>query len=54
MQRARVQSVPDVRNKYTENGGIIVGNTPAEFAAQIKAEIVTKGYLVRVSGSKVN
>ncbi len=51
---ARVIAMPDVRNKYTENGGIVVGNTPAEFAAQIKAEIVSKGDLVRASGAKVN
>ena len=51
---ARVIAMPDVRNKYTENGGIVVGNTPAEFAAQIKAKIVAKGDLVRASGAKVN
>ncbi len=51
---ARVIAMPDVRSKYIENGGIVVGNTPAEFAAQIKAEIVAKGNLVRASGAKVN
>ncbi len=51
---ARVITMPDVRNKYTENGGIVVGNSPAEFAAQIKAEIIAKGNLVRASGAKVN
>ncbi len=51
---ARVIAMPDVRNKYTENGGIVVGNSPAEFAAQIKAEIIAKGNLVRASGAKVN
>lgn len=51
---ARVIAMPDVRNKYTENGGIVIGNTAAEFAAQIKAEIVAKGNLVRASGAKVN
>ncbi len=51
---ARVIAMPDVRSKYTENGGIVVGNTAAEFAAQIKAEIVSKGDLVRASGAKVN
>lgn len=51
---ARVIAMPEVRNKYTENGGIIVGNTAAEFAAQIKAEIVAKGNLVRAAGAKVN
>ena len=50
---ARVIAMADVRSKYTENGGIVVGNTPAEFAAQIKAEIVSKGNLVRASGAKV-
>lgn len=51
---ARVIAMPDVRSKYTENGGIIVGNTTAEFAAQIKAEIVSKGELVRASGAQAN
>lgn len=51
---SRVIAMPDVRSKYTENGGIIVGNTPAEFAAQIKAEIVAKGNLVKASGAKAN
>ncbi len=51
---ARVIAMPDVRSKYTENGGIVIGNTAAEFAAQIKAEIVSKGNLVRASGATVN
>lgn len=51
---ARVIAMPDVRNKFTENGGIVVGNTPAEFAAQIKAEIVSKGNLVKASGATAN
>jgi tripartite-type tricarboxylate transporter receptor subunit TctC len=51
---ARVIAMPDVRSKYAENGGIVVGNTPAEFAAQIKAEIVLKGNLVKASGAKAD
>ena len=51
---ARVIVMPDVRSKYTENGGIIVGNTAAEFAAQIKAEIASKGELVRALGAQAN
>ena len=51
---ARVIAMPDVRSKYTESGAILVGNTAAEFAAQIKAEITSKGDLVRASGAKVN
>lgn len=53
-ESARVIAMPDVRNKFVEYGGIVVGNSPAEFAAQIKAEIVAKGDLVRASGAKVN
>jgi tripartite-type tricarboxylate transporter receptor subunit TctC len=53
-ESARVIAMPDVRNKFIENGAVVVGNTPAEFAAQIKAEIVSKGDLVRVSGAQVN
>jgi len=51
---ARVIAMPDVRNKFVENGGIVIGNTPAEFAAQIKAEIVAKGNLVKAAGAKLN
>ena len=51
---ARVIAMPEVRNKFTENGGIVIGNSPAEFAAQIKAEITAKGNLVRASGAKLN
>jgi len=51
---ARVIAMPDVRSKYTENGGIVIGNTAADFAAQIKAEIVSKGNLVKASGAAVN
>jgi hypothetical protein len=28
---ARVIAAPDVRNRFIENGGEVVGNTPAEF-----------------------
>jgi tripartite-type tricarboxylate transporter receptor subunit TctC len=53
-EAVRVIAMPDVRNRFIENGGIVIGNTPAEFAAQIKAEIAWKGELVRASGAKVN
>ena len=53
-ESARVIAMPDVRSKIIENGGEIVGNSPAEFAAQIMAEIDSKGNLVRASGAKAN
>ena len=46
--------MPQVRSKYTENGCIIVGNTVAEFVAQMKAKIVSKVNLVTVSGVRAN
>lgn len=51
---ARVVAMPDVRAKFLDYGGIVIGNSPAEFAAQIKAEIVAKGNLVRAAGAKAN
>ncbi len=51
---ARVVAMPDVRAKFSESGGEIIGNSPAEFAAQIKAEIVAKGKLVKASGAKAD
>lgn len=53
-ESARVIALPDVRAKFIEAGAEIVGNSPAEFAAQIKAEIVRKGKLIRESGAKPN
>ena len=47
-------AMPQVRSKYTENGCIIVGNTVAEFVAQMKAKIVSKVNLVTVSGVRAN
>lgn len=51
---ARVIAMPEVRTKFAENGGIVIGNMSTEFAAQIRAEIVAKGNLVRAAGAKAN
>lgn len=51
---ARVVAMPDVRAKFLDSGGIVIGNSPAEFTAQIKAEIVSKGNLVRAANAKAN
>jgi len=53
-ESARVVAMPDVRSRFAESGGEIIGNSPAEFAAQIKAEIEKKGSLVRASGAKAD
>jgi tripartite-type tricarboxylate transporter receptor subunit TctC len=51
-ESARVIALADVRSKFVESGAEIIGNSPAEFAAQIKAEIVKKGKLIKASGAK--
>ena len=53
-ESARVIAMKDIRQRFIDNGGEIIGNSPAEFAAQIKAEIISKGDLVRASGAKAN
>jgi len=53
-ETVRALALPDVRAKLTDLGLIIVGNTPAEFGAQIRAEIPKKGKIVRDSGAKPN
>jgi tripartite-type tricarboxylate transporter receptor subunit TctC len=51
-ETVRVIALADVRSKLTDSGMEIVGNSPEEFAARIRAEIISKGKLVRGSGAK--
>lgn len=53
-EAVRVVSLPEVRVKLVETGMEVIGNSPEAFAAQIRAEIVKKGNLVRASGAKVD
>ena len=48
----RVLAIPDVRSKIAGLGAEIVGNTPEAFAAQIKAEIASKGKVIKATGAK--
>ena len=48
----RALALPDVRGKLTAAGLETVGSAPDEFAARIRAEIASKGALVRAAGAK--
>ena len=53
-ETVRIISEPQMREKLTDLGFIVVGSDPDQFAAQIKAEIVKKGKIVKESGAKLN
>jgi tripartite-type tricarboxylate transporter receptor subunit TctC len=50
----RILRIPEVRDGLTAQGAEIVGNTPEQFAAWIRAEIRRWSEVVRVSGAKVD
>ncbi len=48
----RVLAQPEVRSKIAGLGAVIVGNSSEAFTAQIKAEIESKGKVIRATGAK--
>jgi len=46
----RIMNTPDIRNDFSREGAIPVGDNPAEFAATIKAEIAKWGKVAKASG----
>ena len=48
---AKVLRLPDVGEKLTAQGLDLVGNTPEEFAAVIKSEIVKWARVIKASGA---
>ena len=50
----KVLRLPDVRERFQAMGIEITGNSPAEFAAFMRAETVKWGRIVRDSGAKVD
>ncbi len=49
---ARILQLPDVKEKLAADGADAVGNTPEEFNAHIRAEVVKYGKLVKEVGLK--
>ena len=41
---------PDVRGKLETGGLVVVANSPAEFAAQVKADVDERGRLLKAAG----
>jgi tripartite-type tricarboxylate transporter receptor subunit TctC len=53
-EAARILALPDVRKKFDELGMVPIGNTPAEFAAAMKAEIPQWDKLIKAAGIKAS
>jgi tripartite-type tricarboxylate transporter receptor subunit TctC len=43
----RILNKPEIKNKLRGEGGEIVGNTPAEFAAFLRKDIATTAVLIK-------
>ena len=50
----KIINLPDVQEKLLALGAEPVGNSPEEFAAFVKAEVVKWGDVVKKSGAKVD
>jgi tripartite-type tricarboxylate transporter receptor subunit TctC len=51
---ARAAHAADVRQRLLEQGAEPVGNTPAEFSRQLRAEVATWAEVVNASGAKAD
>ena len=50
---AKVLGMPDIKERFFNNGAEIIISTPEQFLALIKEEVVKQGQLVRESGARV-
>ena len=49
---ARILKLPDVRERLSAEGAELIANSPAEFAAYIKSEIVKWARVVKIAGAR--
>ena len=49
----RIISQPDVKERLADEGAMVIGSTPEEFAAFIKRDIATNAQIVKSSGMSV-
>ena len=52
-QTINILKMPDVKERFAAIGVDVVGNTPDEFAAQIRAEVVKWGKVIKDANIKV-
>jgi tripartite-type tricarboxylate transporter receptor subunit TctC len=46
----RILALPDIKERLTSQGAILVGNTPDEFAAFLRSEMATAAKIVKAAG----
>ena len=46
----RILNLPDIKERLTNQGAILVGNTPEEFAAYLRSEMTTAAKIVKAAG----
>jgi tripartite-type tricarboxylate transporter receptor subunit TctC len=47
---ARILNLPDIKDRLTSQGAILVGSTPEEFTAFLRSEMATAAKIVKASG----
>jgi len=51
---SRILKLPDIRERFLADGSVPVGNTPEEFTAYIRAEVVKWAGVVKRSGARLD
>jgi hypothetical protein len=46
--------VPQTRDRLTQNGAEVVGDTPEHFAARLTMEVAKRAQIVAISGARID